>query len=189
MAWGTDAASRWLSLVSAWRTVVCVWGIGRQLVDDNTGLAAAFIAGDPAAPRALFAIRSAATRCSRSSSPCRCGCCCGPCQSDRPRDWAAFAVASILGAYIALLLRHLSGHQLADRHRHEAQVWIGKRAFWPIAAIAVGGLPLLAFAAWPIFTFKRVSAIRSGLLSGVARLHVSDVFHGRRLGPVAARAP
>src|SRR5260221_34210 len=40
---GRDASLRWLSLVYGMGTVVCVWGIGRQLVDDNTGLAAAFI--------------------------------------------------------------------------------------------------------------------------------------------------
>lgn len=41
--WQTDAAARWMSLACGLLSIACVWGIGRELVDDATGLAAAAI--------------------------------------------------------------------------------------------------------------------------------------------------
>src|SRR6185295_2731210 len=41
--WKTDDAARWLSVVCGVASIVCVWGIGPRLVDEPTGLAAAFI--------------------------------------------------------------------------------------------------------------------------------------------------
>lgn len=143
MGWGTDASLRWLSLVYGVGTVICIWGIGRQLVDDNTGLAAAFIAAilplhvlysQMIRGYAMFVFMVALALWMLLRAV----------QNDRPRDWAAFAVASILGAYthyyfVIFLAISLLLVMLMKRH-----IWIGKRAFVAYAAIAVCGLPLLA---------------------------------------------
>jgi hypothetical protein len=142
-AWGTDASLRWLSVVFGAGTAVCVWGIGRQLVDDNTGLAAAFIVAilplhvlysQMVRGYAMFVLIVALTLWMLLRAI----------QGDRPRDWAAFATVAILGAYTHyyfVIFLAVSLLLVVFMKRH---VWIGKRAFATYAAIAVGGLPLLA---------------------------------------------
>src|SRR5262249_44411485 len=65
-------------------------------------------------------------------------------QSDRPRDWAAFAAASILGAYTHYYFVIFLAISLLLLILIKRRVWIGKRAFVTYAAIAVCGLPLPA---------------------------------------------
>jgi mannosyltransferase len=140
--WQTDAASRWLSLVFGVATVVCVWGVGRQLVDDDAGLAAAFILAilplhvlysQFVRGYAMFAFAAALALWLLLRAI----------DSDRWRDWCLFALASLMGAYthyyfviflaISLLVVMIMKHSLR----------IGKWALVTYAAIAVGGLPLL----------------------------------------------
>jgi hypothetical protein len=142
-ACGTDASLRWLSVVYGVGAVICIWGIGRQLVDDYTGLAAALIAAIlplhvlysqmiRGYAMFVFLVALALWMLLRAI------------QSDRPRDWAAFAVASILGAYTHYYFVIFLAVSLLLVVVMKRQVWIGKRAFVAYAAIAVCGLPLLA---------------------------------------------
>jgi uncharacterized membrane protein len=141
-AWGTDAASRWLSLVFGVATVVCVWGIGRRLVDGPTGLAAAlllailplhvlysqFVRG-----YALFALLAALALWLLLRAI----------ETDRPLDWAAFVLAAVTGAYTHYYFVIFLAVSLLVVALMKRAYWIGKRAFIAYAAIAVLGLPLL----------------------------------------------
>jgi hypothetical protein len=96
--WHTDASARWFSVACGLASVLCVYGIGARLIDAPTGLAAAFIT----ALLPMHVYYSQFVRCYslmfllvaldlwllvRAA------------QLNRLRDWAAFAVVAILGAY------------------------------------------------------------------------------------------
>jgi hypothetical protein len=96
--WHTDASARWLSVACGLASIVCVYAIGARLVDNATGLAAAFIT----ALLPMHVYYSQFVRCYslmfllvaldlwlliRAA------------QLNRTRDWAAFTLVAILGAY------------------------------------------------------------------------------------------
>jgi 4-amino-4-deoxy-L-arabinose transferase-like glycosyltransferase len=141
-AWGTDAAARWLSVVYGVATVICVWGIGRQLADDDAGLGAAFVLA--ILPLHLlysqfvrgyamftFAVALALWLFLRAVA------------SDRPRDWCLFAAAAIAGAYTHYYFVVFLAVSLLVVAVMKRRLWIGKRAFIAYAAVAAGAVPLL----------------------------------------------
>jgi hypothetical protein len=96
--WHTDASARWFSAACGLASILCVYAIGARLVDNPTGLAAAFIT----ALLPMHVYYSQFVRCYsllfllvaldlwlliRAA------------QLNRPRDWIAFAAVAILGAY------------------------------------------------------------------------------------------
>ncbi|HEX5471396.1 MAG TPA: glycosyltransferase family 39 protein, partial [Lacipirellulaceae bacterium] len=96
--WHNDASARWFSVVCGVASIICVWGVGRRLVDDATGLTAAFVTA--ILPMHIF--YSQFVRCYslmfllvaldlllllRALD------------LDRMRDWIAFAFVAVLGAY------------------------------------------------------------------------------------------
>ena len=96
--WHSDASARWLSVACGLASILCVYAIGTRLVDNATGLAAAFIT----ALLPMHVYYSQFVRCYslmfllvaldlwlllRAA------------QQNRTRDWAAFAIVAILGAY------------------------------------------------------------------------------------------
>jgi uncharacterized membrane protein len=141
-AFGTDAAARWLSLVFGVATVICVWGVGRQLADDNVGLAAAFILA--VLPLHVlysqfvrgyvmftFAVALSLWLLLRAV------------ESDRLRDWSLFVLAALFGAYTHYYFAIFLSISLLVVMVMKRHVWIGKRALIAYVAIAVGALPLL----------------------------------------------
>jgi mannosyltransferase len=141
-AWGTDAAARWLSVVFGVATVICVWGIGRRLVDVDTGLAAAFLLAilplhvlysQFVRGYAMFTFAAALSLWLLVRAV----------ESDRPRDWCGFALASLLGAFTHYYFVIFLAVSLLVVVIMRRSLRIGKRAFLAYAAIAVGGLPLL----------------------------------------------
>ena len=96
--WHTDASARWFSVACGLASILCVYAIGARLVDNATGLAAAFIT----ALLPMHVYYSQFVRCYslmfllvaldlwlllRAA------------QHNRARDWAAFAFVAVLGAY------------------------------------------------------------------------------------------
>jgi uncharacterized membrane protein len=94
----TDAAARWFSVVCGLVSILCVYGIGSRLVNNATGLAAAFVL----ALMPMHVYYSQFVRCYslmfllvaldlwlllRAAD------------LNRARDWASFAAVAILGAY------------------------------------------------------------------------------------------
>jgi 4-amino-4-deoxy-L-arabinose transferase-like glycosyltransferase len=141
-AWGKDAASRWLSVICGVGTLVCVWGIGRQLVDDAAGLAAAFVVAilplhvlysQFVRSYAMFVFIAALALWLLLRAI----------QSDRRRDWGGFAVVSLLGVYTHYYFVIFLAVSLLIVLLMKRKLWIGKQEFSAYAAIAVGGLPLL----------------------------------------------
>ena len=141
-AWDTVAAARWLSVAFGVATVVCVWGVGRQLVDEATGLAAAFVLAilplhvlysQFVRGYAMFAFFAALALWLLLRAI----------ESDRPRDWCGFALASLAGAYTHYYFVIFLAVSLLVVVIMKRSLRVGKRALITYAAIAVGGLPLL----------------------------------------------
>ncbi|HEY4235250.1 MAG TPA: glycosyltransferase family 39 protein [Lacipirellulaceae bacterium] len=141
-SWGTDAAARWLSVVFGVATVVCVWGIGRRLVDASTGLAAAFLLAilplhvlysQFVRSYAMFAffVALALWMLLRAVA------------SDRARDWCGFVLASLAGAYTHYYFAIFLAVSLLVVVIMKRSLRVGKRALIAYVAIALGGLPLL----------------------------------------------
>jgi uncharacterized membrane protein len=96
--WQSDASARWFSLACGVASVICVWGVGRSLVDNRAGLAAALVI----AILPMHVFYSQFTRCYSLMFllvALSLWLLLRALQDDRPRDWAAFALVAVLGAY------------------------------------------------------------------------------------------
>jgi uncharacterized membrane protein len=140
--WGADDAARWLSVVCGVASVLCVWAIGRHLVDHPTGIAAAFVT-------ALLPMHVYYSQFVRSYAlmfllvALDLWLLLRAVKHERAKDWLAFAAVGILGAYThyyfaIFLATSLVIVWLARRHG-----WIGWPALAAYAAVAAAMLPLL----------------------------------------------
>lgn len=140
--WQTDASARWFSVLCGVASLFCVWGVGRRLVDDATGLAAAFIT----AILPMHVFYSQFARCYsllfllvslsvwlllRAV------------QFGRAIDWSAFALVAISGAYTHYYFIIFLATSLVVCCLSRRSWWIGRQAVIVYSAIGIAMLPLL----------------------------------------------
>lgn len=179
--WGTDDAARWLSVVCGVASVACVWAIGRRLVDNPTGLAAAFVT-------ALLPMHVYYSQFVRNYSLLFLLVACGlwlllrAIASDRWRDWAAFVAVAILGAYthyyyVIFLATSVAVVWLWKRHW-----WFGWRACSAYAALGIAMLPLALLIQDDLGFQKGLREPRSLNVATLGYTYFS-LFNGYTLGP------
>ncbi len=180
-AWHSDASARWFSVACGVASVLCVWGIGRRLVDDATGLAAALVT----AILPMHVFYSQFVRCYslmfllvaldlwlllRALD------------LDRPRDWIAFAVVAVLGAYTHYYFVIFLAVSVLVACRSRRHWWIGRRAFAAYAAIGIAMLPLL----WLLpadLEFQKGLRDPRPLTAATLGYTYFSIFNGYTLGP------
>jgi len=141
--WRDDAAARWFSVVCGVMSVGFVWAIGRRLVDDATGLAAAFVT-------AILPMHVYYSQFVRAYALMFLLVCASfwfllrALDDDRWRDWIAFALLALLGSYthyyFAIFIATSFVVCLLQRCW-----WIGAKALVVYAAIGLASLPLVWF--------------------------------------------
>jgi uncharacterized membrane protein len=179
--WHTDASARWFSVVCGVASVLCVWGIGRRLVDDATGLAAAFVT----AILPMHVFYSQFVRCYslmflfvaldlwlllRALD------------LDRTRDWIAFACVAVLGAYTHYYFVIFLAVSVIVVCWSRRDWWIGKRTFAAYAAIGIAMLPML----WLLpadLEFQKGLRDPRPLNAATLGYTYFSIFNGYTLGP------
>lgn len=179
--WHSDASARWFSVACGVASVLCVYGIGARLVDNATGLAAAFIT----ALLPMHVYYSQFVRCYslmfllvaldlwlllRAT------------QLNRARDWCAFAFVAILGAYthyyfVIFLATSVAVVCMSRRHW-----WIGRPAFTAYAVIGVAMLPMIGLLPGDLEFQKGLRDPRPLNVATFGYTYFS-LFNGYTLGP------
>jgi hypothetical protein len=140
--WHTDASARWFSAACGVASILCVYTIGSRLVDNATGLAAAFIT----ALLPMHVYYSQFARCYslmfllvaldlwlllRAA------------QLNRIRDWAAFAIVAILGAYTHYYFVIFVATSAVIAWTTNPRLRLSMKPYAAYTAIAIAILPLL----------------------------------------------
>jgi hypothetical protein len=140
--WHTDASARWFSAACGLASIVCVYAIGSRLVDNATGIAAAFIT----ALLPMHVYYSQFARCYslmfllvaldlwlllRAA------------QLNRVRDWTAFAIVAILGAYTHYYFAIFLATSAVVVWTANPRLRLSAKPYAAYAAIALAMLPLL----------------------------------------------
>jgi hypothetical protein len=140
--WHTDASARWFSAACGLASIVCVYAIGARLVDNATGLAAAFIT----ALLPMHVYYSQFVRCYslmfllvaldlwlviRAA------------QFNRPRDWAAFAGVATLGAYTHYYFVIFLATSAVLALILNPRLWLSAKPYAAYATIGLAMLPML----------------------------------------------
>ncbi len=140
--WQSDTSARWFSAACGLASILCVYGIGSRLVDNATGLAAAFITS--LLPMHVY--YSQFVRCYslmfllvaldlwlllRAT------------QLNRTRDWCTFALVAALGAYTHYYFAIFLATSLVIICLLRRHWWIGWPAIAAYIAIGIAMLPLL----------------------------------------------
>jgi hypothetical protein len=182
--WKTDDAARWLSVVCGVASIVCVWGIGSRLVDDATGLAAAFII----AILPMHVFYSQFARCYsllflfvslslwlllRAI------------QDGRTRDCFAFVAVAVLGAYTHYYFAIFLATSVPVICLSRRSWWIGRHALISYSAIGISMLPLLRLLPGDLEFQKGLRDPRP-LNAATFGYTYYSLFNGYSLGPSAA---
>src|SRR3954468_14811071 len=140
--WHTDASARWFSAACGLASILCVYAIGSRLVDRATGLAAAFII----ALLPMHVYYSQFARCYslmfllvaldlwlllRAA------------QLNRSRDWVAFAMVAILGAYTHYYFVIFLATSAVVAWTANPRLRLSVKPYAAYAAVAMAMLPLL----------------------------------------------
>ncbi len=179
--WRTDAAARWLSLICGLASIVCVWAIGRRLVDNATGLAAAFVL-------AILPMHVFYSQFVRSYSllfllvALALWLLLRAVESDSSGDWIAFVGACLLGAYTHYYFAIFVATSVLVVCLRRSQWWIGRRAFVAYACIGIAALPLLILLKSDLHFQKSLRDPRSLDIETFGYTYFS-LFSGYTLGP------
>jgi predicted membrane-bound mannosyltransferase len=179
--WGTDAAARWLSVVCGVLSVGVVWAIGRRLVDDATGLAAAFATAMlpmhvyysqfVRAYSLMFLLVAAALWCLLRALA-----------SNRWRDWVAFVLLAVLGAYTHYYFAIFVATSVPIACLLQRRWWIAAKPLAAYTAISLASLPLLWFLQTDLQYQKALREPRPLSLATFGYTYFS-FFSGYSLGP------
>ncbi|MCG8450141.1 MAG: glycosyltransferase family 39 protein [Pirellulales bacterium] len=137
-----DLAARWLSALLGTASVVCVWGVGRELVDERTAVAAGlaivvlpmhlFYSQYVRGYIVLFLLVALATWYLLRAL-----------KSEQPKDWVGFVISSVCGAYVHYYFVIFLATSLILVTIERRNLWIGRNACLAFAMVGVLSLPLL----------------------------------------------
>lgn len=180
----TDASARWFSVACGVASILCVYGIGARLVNNATGLAAAFVL----ALMPMHVYYSQFVRCYslmfllvaldlwlllRAAD------------LNRARDWAAFAFVGILGAYTHYYFVIFLATSAVVALIANPRLRVSAKPYFAYAAIALAMIPFI----WLLpgdMEFQK--SLRDPRPVGVATLGYTyfSLFNGYTLGPSAS---
>jgi 4-amino-4-deoxy-L-arabinose transferase-like glycosyltransferase len=161
--------------------VILVWAIGRRLVDDAAGLAAAFVT-------ALLPMHVYYSQFVRSYSLMIFLAAAGlwlmirAVQDDRWRDWAAFLVVAILGAYTHYYFAFFLATSFVVVALLRRSWWVGNKALATYIALGLAAVPLLWFVAGDFQYQKGIREPRPLSMATFGYTYFS-FFNGYTFGP------
>jgi hypothetical protein len=179
--WGSDAAARWLSALCGVTSIVCVWGSGRRLVNDATGLAAAFIT-------ALLPLHVYYSQFVRSYAllfllvALDLWLLLRAADTDRWRDWTSFSVIAALGCYTHYYFVIFLATSVCIVVLQRRRLWFGRRALIAYVGAAALAAPLLGILKADLTFQQNTREPRTVSLATLGYTYFS-LFSGYTLGP------
>ena len=179
--WQTDAAARWFSVLCGVASVICVWGVGRRLVDDRTGIAAAFVT-------AILPMHVFYSQFVRNYSlmfllvALDLWLLLRAAQTNRRRDWAAFTIVAILGAYTHYYFVIFLATSAIIAWSTNPRLRLSANPYAAYSAIALAMLPL----AWLLpadLAFQKGLRDARPLNAATIGYTYFSLFNGYTLGP------
>lgn len=179
-----DFAARWLSVLFGTASVVCVWGIGRELIHEKMGLAAALITS-------LLPLHLLYSQYIRSYivffffAALSTWLLARAMKDDSSKDWLGFVFSSLCGVYVHYYFAIFLATCLILAILMRWNFWIGRKACVAFVAIGLFALPLFALLPVDLHFQKSLRAPQPLGIASYTYTYFS-FFSGYSLGPSRA---